>query len=110
MTTEENGSTAAPDATPAAPPAPAPKAPVYAQLRALWGETYSTRWGHVQKVWNALSPKSQDWVANNAEHPVAMCRTLAAIGSGTFQLSREQAQAAADKMRSERTVTGKDGK
>ncbi len=83
---------------------------VHAQLRALWGETYSTRWGHVQKAWNALSPKSQDWVANNAEHPVAMFRTLAAIGSGTFQLSREQAQAAADKKRSERTVTGKDGK
>jgi hypothetical protein len=89
---------------------PANPGAVHAQLKALWGETYGTRWGHVLKAWNGLSPKSQEWVAYNAQHPIAMFRTLAAIGSGTFKLSREQAQAALDKMRSERTVTGKDGK
>ena len=75
---------------------------VHAQLRAIWGDTYGKRWGHVQKAWDALSPKAQDWVANNAEHPIAMTRTLAAIGSGMFSLSREQAQAALDKMRADR--------
>ncbi len=75
---------------------------VHSQLKALWGETYSTRWGHVMKVWNSMSAKTQDWVANNAEHPVAMFRTLAAIGSGGLALSREQAQAAVDKMRADR--------
>jgi hypothetical protein len=89
---------------------PANPGAVHAQLKALWGETYGTRWGHVLKAWNGLSPKSQEWVANNAQHPIAMFRTLAAIGSGTFKLSRGQAQEALDKMRAERTVTGKDGK
>jgi hypothetical protein len=89
---------------------PANPGAVHAQLKALWGETYGTRWGHVQKAWSSFSPQTQDWIANHAEHPIAMFRTLAAIGSGTFKLSREQAQAALDKMRSERTVTGKDGK
>jgi hypothetical protein len=75
---------------------------VHAQLRSLWGETYGTRWGHVQKAWNAMSPKTQDWIADHAEHPIAMFRTLAAIGSGTFSISQEQAQAAVDKMRADK--------
>jgi len=81
---------------------PANPGAVHAQLKALWGETYGTRWGHVLKAWNALSSKNQEWVANHAEHPVAMFRTLAAIGSGTFSVSREQAQEAVDKMRADK--------
>jgi hypothetical protein len=75
---------------------------VHAQLKALWGETYGTRWGHVLKAWNGLSSKSQDWVANHAEHPIAMFRTLAAIGSGGLSLSRQQAQEAVTKMRADK--------
>jgi hypothetical protein len=75
---------------------------VHAQLRALWGDTYATRWASVQKAWSSFSPQTQDWVANHAEHPIAMIRTLAAIGSGTFKLSPEQAQEAITKMRADR--------
>src|SRR5262249_29980314 len=75
---------------------------VHAQLRALWGESYSARWGLAMKAWNALSSKAQAWVADHAEHPVAIFRTLAAIGGGSLSLSREQAQAKADEMRADR--------
>jgi hypothetical protein len=75
---------------------------MHAQLRALWGETYNTRWANVQKAWRSFSPPTQDWIANHAEHPIAMFRTLAAIGAGTFKLSRAQAQEAITKMRADR--------